>query len=464
MKRLVLAATLCAVVLLGLATAASAEPFKAKHSPLPKRAPHTTQGPLRHTPQAKQAGTGTINLTLLKFLSSSDAVGNADIFCSVADYWYGDVTNDAGKVTFTGVPAADGDGYLSADFSGLNYSTSYELLNLTWPAAGKAYTLRPTHLQINLERSNEPWNTWEDVTIACSIYNGGEEYKATTNEPVPSSMSIIPTIIDAIAPTDGTYSNIKVAAKFWNNQGVEVSRSGNTIYVAGSTLSPPGGAITLDQSNAQMIMSGGWGSGKPGSKQTMALEKYPAGWVNEIYGFADAPKSIYKSFGMMTMNGAARQTKKITIPKNAPAGYGYVIGAEHIGGPLDLYDWFQVCTLKPSKANVRKGSSIKLSGIVPIQGHLGSVKGKAKSVTIYQTTSAKVGKSQPKYMGGAKYKWAGKGKNTWKKVATVRTNRLGKYVKKSLKPNKTTWYCVWYPGDNWYYPSWTSPAKVTVRR
>ena len=37
--------------------------------------------------------------------------------------------------------------------------------------------------------------------------------------------------------------------------------------------------------------------------------------------------------------------------------------------PLSLSTWFQVCTLKPSRATVRRGTAIALSGVVPIKGH-----------------------------------------------------------------------------------------------
>ena len=96
--------------------------------------------------------------------------------------------------------------------------------------------------------------------------------------------------------------------------------------------------------------------------------------------------------------------------------------------------------------------------MVPIKGHYGGKTGTRKYVTVYKTTSSKLAaKGQPPVAGGGS-RAAG-----WTKVGRVRTDGLGRYRKGSIRPGRTTWYAVWYPGDSWYWGAWTSLAKVTVR-
>ena len=119
--------------------------------------------------------------------------------------------------------------------------------------------------------------------------------------------------------------------------------------------------------------------------------------------------------------------------------------------------WFQICTLKPSRATVSKGTAIALSGIVPIKGHYGSKKGTPKYVTIYKTTSSRrAAKYQPPIAGeDADRPQLDQGRQG--------PHRRPRQVPQGLDPSvrATTWYCAWYPGDSWYWGAWTSVAKVT---
>ncbi len=242
------------------------------------------------------------------------------------------------------------------------------------------------------------------------------------------------------------------AAYFWDNEGVELAVDGIQVAPGQTATSGP----TAYEADAQRLLMGYWGSGKPGSAAWVVMDNYPDGWVNDISGVADYPATAkQKYFGSFTCDGAQYDSKKITIPSTAAPGYAYWIDASHTSGPLDLWASFQVCTLKPSKSAVSPSASISLSGVVPIKGHYGSKRGTPKYVTIYKTTSAKTAKAQPAVSGGKTVKG-------WSKVGRVRTDGLGKY-KLSTRPGKTAWYCVWYAADAWYWGAWTSVAKVTVR-
>jgi hypothetical protein len=144
----------------------------------------------------------------------------------------------------------------------------------------------------------------------------------------------------------------------------------------------------------------------------------------------------------------------VTIPSTATPGYDYDLHVYRADGAsgLDLTTYFQVASLKASPTSARRGRSVRLSGIVPTQGHMGTTLGKAKYVTLYQRTKA----------AGPPTAWNAAAKG-WHKVGTLRANGLGKYQSHLLHPLRTTWYVVRYPGDTWYYAGYTSVIKVAVR-
>jgi hypothetical protein len=141
------------------------------------------------------------------------------------------------------------------------------------------------------------------------------------------------------------------------------------------------------------------------------------------------------------------------IPTSAKPGYDFVLEAcrSDQESRLLVRDYFQVCTLKSSRQSVPAGAAVRLSGVIPTQGHIGSQPGIRKSVTVYARTRSA---AQPS-------SWApGKG---WKKVCTCKADGHGRYKSGLLRPRRTTWYVVRYPGDEWYWGAYTSVIKVRVR-
>jgi len=100
---------------------------------------------------------------------------------------------------------------------------------------------------------------------------------------------------------------------------------------------------------------------------------------------------------------------------------------------------------------VRPGTSVRLTGIVPTQGHVGSKAGKTKELYVFARTT-------PAGQPGA----GNPTKKGWKLVGTCKANGLGKYTTSRLRPTRSTWYVVYYPGDDWYWGAFTSVVKVTV--
>jgi hypothetical protein len=230
---------------------------------------------------------------------------------------------------------------------------------------------------------------------------------------------------------------------------MELPVSGTAVS-SGATASP---ALDVQEADAHAIWANGWASGKPGTTTRLILERFPAGWVNQLSGIADWPATAtFKSFGTKTSAGGTYETKSITIPSGTAPGYSYWIYADHSTGPLSLMTSFQTCTLNASKLTIRKGTRIKLSGVVPVKGHLGSTPGiTSKRAIIYKTTKST----------GQPTTWTPKS-SIWTKVATVRVSGLGKFSR-YVSPSRTTRYVVRYPRDNWYWGAFTSVRKVTVR-
>lgn len=459
MRRLVLAATMCAAILLSTAAAAVAAPsqaalgVRATAQRMPVRC-HPAQAPADFMTLARRllpSGPATISLNVYDFLGNYEA--GVTVQCLVGANGDEKTTDSEGHVEFAGIPVANENGEVMVTLD----DGFYDLWKLSWNAAGWTGTLQPGRLPVTLKQSSDGWNTWEYARVWLWADNGGgvERHLAATDIQKTGAT----TSGYAHTITTGTEQLTKGAVYFWNDEGLELN-------VAGTAVSPgvqatPSASPVADESKAQRIWPGGWGSGKPGATVNLVLNKYPAGWATEIWGLADYPATAQwsKRVKAFTTSGKTSQTKKVTIPTTVKPGYTYYISADHVdeNGVLSLITRFQVCTLKPSKASIRRGTAINLSGVVPIKGHYGSKKGTRKYVTIYKTTSSKIAKLQPQALGG-KAKAAG-----WTKLARVRTDGLGKYLKKSVKPAKTTWYCVWYPGDSWYWGAWTSTAKVTVK-
>lgn len=459
MRRVYLAAVVCAAVLLLAAPAAMSAPrHGAGETALRPHNPALSHGQAAqaaYVPLARRvlSGTGAININVYSAVSQPEAGATVDwwVFTDT-DYGTGRGTTDAdGHAELPGVPAADSqNGEIAVDLASAD-DGYYDLWNLSWPATGWIGALQAGNLPVTLVRSDDTaWNTWEAARVWLYAHNaGGEVHLAASN------------LARSGAYASGYARTIQTgpeelhagAAYFWDNEGLELSVDGISVAPGQTAAAAP----TAYEADAQRLWLGDWASGKPGSSAWVVMNDYPDGWVNHISGLADYPSSAKtKSFGDFTCTGADFEAQRITIPSTVTPGYVYWVEVAHTDGPLDLWTTFQVCTLKPSRARVSTSASVTLSGIVPVKGHYGSKKGTPKYVTLYKTTSAKLAGSQPKAAGG------NRSAAKWVKVGRVRSDGLGKY-KLSTRPGKTTWYCAWYARDAWYYGSWTSVTKVTVR-
>jgi len=461
MRRLFVAAAVCAAFLLTVGVAAAAPRYAPNtagleaHNAVARN--HGQRAPVAYEPLARRilSGSGTISLNVYSWNSQPEVGATVDwyVFTDTPDYGTGAGTTDgSGHVDLTGVPAANSDnGEISVALDATD-DGAYDLWNMSWGDTGMIGALQAGRLPVTLGRSSQGgWNTWANARVWLWAHqsSGSQVHQAASN--IARSGSFADGYVRTIQTGPETLG--AGAAYFWDNEGVELAVDGIQVGPGQTATSGP----TAYEADAQRLLMRYWGSGKPGSAAWVVMNNYPDGWVNDIAGVADYPATAkQKSFGSFTCDGAEYDSKKITIPSTAAPGYAYWIDASHTSGPLDLWTSFQVCTLKPSRSTASPSTSISLAGVVPIQNHYGSKKGKAKYVTIYKTTSAKLAKLQPTANGG------GRTAARWVKVGRDFTDGYGKY-KLSTRPGKTTYYCAWYPGDSWYWGAWTSVAKVTVR-
>jgi len=292
-----------------------------------------------------------------------------------------------------------------------------------------------------------PWPAYQAALADLYSQNGSALQESVS---VISQVGTDPGTVTAAAPLV-LGSDLSVAALiFWLDEGTEISLDG--LQTSPGTTVASG--LNVLQADAQRLKppKGNWESGKPGSKLVIALQNFPAGWVNQLSGFCEG-NGAGKSFGSWTSDGTNR-SKTFTIPTSAVPGFTYDIMAAHRDGPLTLSETFQVCTLKPSKASLAAPGSIRFSGRVPFK------KGSRKTVILYRRlTSA----GQPARPGGFA-SW-----NRWTRVAKFRTDTVGRFSSPLVRASRTAWYVLWYPGNaasdasSYHWPAWTSVVKVGVR-
>jgi hypothetical protein len=453
MKRLFIAATVCAAILLPAAAAYAASPA------------HVGDG--HHTPRADgpatadDAGALSAKETFAP-LGARLSVATARVYGHLTDS-YGTPTVGALVETWSEVggdwywaetqTAADGYYSIDATPTGNGEVWAYPDGDSTlarsvgaWAAGGTyGHNIYPGRVSFTAHRGGR-WGDFDKLSVRIwgpQTYSKGAVYTGdTTSTPVTGAVDIL----------SGSYWG--GSAKFFWDEGVEFS---GTYDVSAGSQS---GAVTVNEADAQRIWfrSPYWYSGKPGASVRVAIDNFPAGWINAVTGYTDDPKgTASRTFGTHTSTGTATQYRSYRIPATAKPGYGYWIGFQHVDGsgnqyPLYLEEMYQVCTMKPSKTKIRKGTKIRVTGVVPTEGHWGTEKGQRKVVTLYAH----------KGTAGAPTKWNPKSKG-WVKVGSVRTNAYGAYVTPYFKPLKTLTLVVRYPGDGWYFDGYTSTRKVAVR-
>lgn len=219
----------------------------------------------------------------------------------------------------------------------------------------------------------------------------------------------------------------------------------------GSSLRATG--FRAEQADAQLlaVTSPRWASCRPGAAVKLRVHGYPAGWQLSVSGYPSYPESVVpKAYPVVTTSGASDQYVKLSVPKTAKPGYAYWYDVVH-GDGLILRNLVQVCTLNATRTSVAKGTAIRASGVVPVQGHEGSTPGKGKRVYLWVHAGVK----------GVPTKWDPRSQG-WLSLGYVKANGLGAYNTPKFKPLKTLTLVAQYAGDDWYRSAYTDVRAITV--
>ena len=343
-------------------------------------------------------------------------------------------TGADGAFSVTGVPetaAGEIDVYLPS-------GNSFWASGLTYTAAGpNRFVLRPGYITARLDR--RPAGSWRPPFVVHTYGSGGGSTSHVTAL-AGRALAAAPDLTYAIAYT-------------YDNQAIEWFAASPRKITAGAS----GGSIPFRLADARgaWVTAPRWASGRPGTSVTIALNHWPKGARIGFSGSPAAPSGTVKAWSPTTASGRETITRRLTIPRSAPAGYSYTVFIRHLrtGSHLEFPLTFQVASLASSRATLARGQAIRLRGTVPTQGHWGpSTPGKTKLVTVYRRTSAA---GQPKH-------WNARS-DGWTAVGTYRTDGLGRFTTGYFKPARTTWYVASYAGDAEYHPGFTSVARVRVK-
>jgi hypothetical protein len=407
---------------------------------------------------AAAAGAGVVQGHVYDYLGSP--VANAAVMAFVVDdqgnqLWAQNTTTDAtGAYSLSGAPATAHDGRI---FVWPDNEGSWAVKGLAFADPGPStYDLRPARVTWSATRGG-PWGPgWQDPGIevagmsatATPVYAYTAQYGVSTDATVTGWASALPADVRLVA-----FSFYPDETALWD--AADPGNSPVPVTVGSTTALP----FTFHEASAYRIFFTRpyWASGKPGTVLRLAMENFPAGLKVGFTGTSEKPNSVFTTIGKShTSTGPQMQTVSLTIPAKAAPGYDFDVW---VGGPLryniyelGLLEPFQVCTLNATKTSIRRGTAVKLSGVVPVQGHEGSTAGKRKYVWIYKrTTSA----TAPPTVWNAT-------KKGWKLVARVRTDGYGRYHSALLRPARTTWYVARYAGDDTFWRAYTSVGKVRV--
>jgi hypothetical protein len=170
----------------------------------------------------------------------------------------------------------------------------------------------------------------------------------------------------------------------------------------------------------------------PGGSVRLILSGWPAGETARFVGLAYGNGSIHEYAQTFTSTGASSTSVvTLTVPDDVPPGAGYEIETIRSDDPashLSLWSVADVCTLKASQTTIRRGQAVVLSGRLARNA-------RGAPVTVFARHTP----------AGEPATIAAKG---WTAVGSFPSTsyqagpgwRGAKFVSRSLKPDRTTWY------------------------
>ncbi len=452
MRRLFTAVTLCTAFLLLAGAASAAVQRHAGVRPGPATSPSRADAAfakVRFAPLGTRlASEATVYGTL--YDSGHNALCGRtvewDSWSTAEQQWYWDSMNTGADGSYSVTPPATTNGEIWAS---PNNDTDFARLGQSWSTGGSYQVdLYPGTVTVCATRGG-PWSSKDFgfTSLAVRLY-GDTAYSHQDLTPPDNTSSPVKGTMSAL---DGAYA--MGSANFFYDEGVEFSTP--VTVTSGATS---GTTVSVDEAKAQRvwIQAPYWASGKPGATVKLGRNNFPAGWENVVSGYSD-PKGTQHFFGTRTSQGGDIEFVSVKVPAAAQPGYAYWIGFQHVdasGASLPLYveEMYQVSTMKPSRSAIGKGARIRMTGIVPTEGHWGSQAGLRKNIVLWWHKGSK----------GVPTNWNPK-KQGWLRVSSLKTSRTGAYTTPYFKPPVTGTFVVQYAGDNWYLGAFTSSAMVKVK-
>jgi hypothetical protein len=401
------------------------------------------QGATGITPLAAQGGAGVVNGTVYAFDGSP--IQEAQVY---AGWREGDSfhfldpvsTDSSGSYSVTGVSATSL-GVVRAALASKDY---FLRGGLTFADPGPStFDLRPGTIGFTTTRATTDWGTWTTVAVFTAGTGGEARTMSTASGLGGSAWAMAPDVSYAVA-------------YYWSNEAAEYRFPSATPVTAGADAGVT--AVFKEGLAFRMwIAKPYWWSGKPGSSLELHYSNWPAGTVARFLGVPGYPlDAAATTFAgkHLTSAGAKEAVTRVTVPSTVKPGYAYTVEMYRPEDPvwIDLSVRFQVCTLTASRTSVRSGGAVRLSGVVPVSGRVGTQPGAPVTVTIYRRTTA--ASNPPKVwdatLGG------------WRKVGYYTTTGLGAFHTGYLHPKRTTWYVARYSARLPYLKAYTSVRKVTV--
>ena len=359
------------------------------------------------------------------------------------------LVDEYGAFAFTAVPAAAGNGDLWAVPEPDNGAWQRGRYGMTWADGGDvSVDLRAGRVGVGIYRGG-PWYGWKNAVFFVWT-------KPADGNGTGFTMS---TVRNTNVDGEGYYGEQPVeegtgdgaVVYFWSNEGAEVPFSAE---VQRTSPSVPSIAAYEDSACRARIMEPRWSSGKPGKTIILSLSGFDVGWINQIRGRSDYPGgATWKDLTRVTMRESGANLR-VTIPSTAKPGYMYWVATDHVNGmaALRLLVPFQVATLRPSSTSVARGSTVRLSGVVPVDGHWGTKRGTPKTVVLYKGPNSQ---PQPRTWEPSRYDYT--------KVGSFRTDGYGRFRTSAVRVNGTTTFVVRYPGDATYWRAYTTQVLVKVK-
>jgi hypothetical protein len=446
MRRLFVPTVACAALLLLAAPALAGLTRQASGGRAP--APHVprtaTQSSRAFTPLGAQVS-GSVTVSGKVYDASHSTSGNVPMkwwsWSESGQQWRGGSMTSRLDGSYSVSPAATGNGEIWAH---PDEDTTFARLRQTWSAGSYPVDISPGTLDVSATRGG-PWYAFDGLTL--NIW-GDHAYSSSHKATADSTTSPATARFDVL---EGEYTRGSV--NFSPDEGVEFSWA--LTVTAGAT---PSGTVPVSELDAQRVLLPGLTySGRPGATVRVSRANFPAGWRNYVTGSSDPTGSPYQEYGSRVSRGGAGEPLSIKVPSTAKPGYSYWIGFQHVdaGGtllPLYVETPYQVCTMQPSKTSVTRDARIRISGVVPTEGHWGSELGKRKSVVLWW------------HRGSAPVptKWDPRGQG-WIEAGSFKTTGSGSYRSPFVNVPRTGTFVVQYDSDDWYYGAYTSTARVTVR-